>query len=99
MTKLLEQAFESVSTKLSHESQNRLAQLMLSNLESLEGLLEEAMEERSFDASAIQAIESDRVQLLLKRVAEKHGRAKTRRIPSLTVQLPMRSHSPSSRSS
>lgn len=71
MTKLLEEAFTTISTKLSQQDQDRLAQLMIENIEKLPELLEEEMEEGSFDISAVKAIESGKVQNLLKKVANK----------------------------
>ncbi len=72
MTRLLEQAFTRVSTNLSQEGQDRLAQLMIGSLDRLEGILEDAWDEQVFEASAIEAIESEKVQNLLRRAAEKH---------------------------
>lgn len=72
MTKLLEEAFTTISTKLNQQDQDRLAQLMIENIDKLPELLEEEMEERSFDISAVKAIESDKVQNLLKKVANKY---------------------------
>ena len=71
MTELLEKAFTTISTKFSQQDQDRLAQLMIENIGNLPELLEEEMEERSFDISAVKAIESDKVQSLLKKVANK----------------------------
>lgn len=71
MTKLLEEAFTTISTKLSQQDQDRLAQLMIENIDKLPELLEEEMEEGSFDISAVKAIESGKVQNLLKKVANK----------------------------
>ena len=72
MTKLLEQALTTVSTRLSKERQDRLAHLMIGNLNRLEEVLEDALEEQAFEASAIRALESKKVRDLLKRAAEKH---------------------------
>ena len=71
MTKLLEEAFTTISTKLSQQDQDRLAQLMIENIDKLPELLEEEMEEGSFDISVVKAIESGKVQNLLKKVANK----------------------------
>lgn len=71
MTKLLEEAFTTISTKLSQQDQDRLAQLMIENIDKLPELLEEEMEEGSFDISAVKAIESGKVQNLLKKAANK----------------------------
>ena len=73
MTRLLQQAFTTVSTNLSPDSQDRLAQLMMENVGRLEEALEGAWDEEVFEASAIKAMESDKVRGLLKKVAEKHG--------------------------
>ena len=73
MTKLLEQAFATVSTSLSQEGQDRLAQLMIGNLDRLEEILEDAFDEQVFEASALKAIESEKVQNLLIRVAQKRA--------------------------
>ncbi len=72
MTRLLEQAFTTVSTSLSHEGQDRLARLLLRNPDRIEEILETALDEQIFEASAVEAIESEKVQTLLRRVAEKH---------------------------
>ncbi len=73
MTRLLQQAFTTVATNLSPASQDRLAHLMMENVGRLEEALEGAWDEQVFEASAIQAMESDKVRDLLKRVAQKHG--------------------------
>ncbi len=73
MTRLLQQAFTTVSTKLSPDGQNRLAQLMLADVGRLEEALEAVWDEQVFEASAIEAMESDRIQDLLNRVAKKQG--------------------------
>lgn len=73
MTRLLQQAFTTVSASLSPDSQDRLAHLMMENVGRLEDALEGAWDEQVFEASATKAIESGKVRDLLKRVAEKHG--------------------------
>lgn len=73
MTRLLQQAFASVSSNLSPDRQDRLAQLMMENLGRLEEALEAALDEQVFEASAMKAMESDKVRSLLKRVAAKHS--------------------------
>jgi len=55
MTKLLEQALTTVSTKLSRESQDRLARLLMGNFDRLEEVLEDALDEQVFEASAAEA--------------------------------------------
>jgi len=72
MTRLLQEAFTTVSTSLSRDAQDRLAQLMIRNVSRLEAILEDELDEQVFEASAIRAVESDKVQALLKRVAERH---------------------------
>ena len=72
MTRLLQQAFTTVSANLSPDRQDRLAQLMMANVGRLEEALEAAWDEQVFEASAIEAMESHRVRSLLKQVAEKH---------------------------
>ena len=73
MTKLLRQAFNTVSENLSPERQDRLAQLMMADVGRLEEALEAAWDEQVFEASAIEAVESDRVRGLLKLAAEKYS--------------------------
>ena len=73
MTKLLRKAFTMVSTRLNQQDQDRLAYLIIENVGKLPQLLEDEIEEQSFDLSAIKALESETVQNLLKKVAEKHG--------------------------
>ena len=73
MTKLLQKAFTIVSTRLNQQDQDRLAYLIIENVGKLPQLLEDEIEEQSFDLSAIKALESETVQNLLKKVAEKHG--------------------------
>jgi hypothetical protein len=72
MTKLLQEAFTTVSTSLSRDAQDRLAQLMIRNVNRLEAILEDELDEQVFESSAIRAVESDKVQALLKRVAARH---------------------------
>lgn len=45
----------------------------MENVDRLEEALEGAWDEQVFEASAIKAMESEKVRGLLKRVAEKHG--------------------------
>ena len=77
MTRLLQQAFTTVSTNLSPDSQDRLAQLMMENVGRLEEALEGAWDEQVFEASAIEAMRSDKVRGLLRKAAEKHGSTAT----------------------
>ncbi|MDI6782028.1 MAG: hypothetical protein QME49_08015 [bacterium] len=72
MTKLFHEAVTTVSTRLNHQDQDRLAYLIIENVGKLPKLLEDMLDEQSFDASAVKAIESETVQHLLKRVAGKH---------------------------
>jgi hypothetical protein len=72
MTKLLQKAFTIISTRLNHEDQDRLACLIIENVGKLHQLLEDEIEEQSFDLSTVKALESETVQNLLKKVAEKH---------------------------
>jgi len=73
MTKLLRKAFTIVSTRLNQQDQDRLAYLIIGNVGKLHQLLEDEIEEQSFDLSAVKALESETVQNLLKKVAEKHS--------------------------
>ena len=72
MTKLLQKAFTIISMRLNQEDQDRLACLIIENVAKLHQLLEDEIEEQSFDLSAVKALESETVQNLLKKVAEKH---------------------------
>lgn len=73
MTKSLQQAVSTVAATLSPADQDRLARLMIHNLDRFRGLLEEATDERVFEQSAIEAIESESIQSLLSRAAAKHA--------------------------
>jgi len=73
MTKLLQKAFTIVSTRLNQHDQDRLAYLIIENVGKLRQVLEDEIEEQSFDLSAVKALESETVQNLLKKAAEKHG--------------------------
>ncbi len=75
MTKLLQRAFTTVSANLSPDGQDRLANLMMENVGRLEEALEVAWDEQVFEASALEAMESEKVRGLLRRAAEKHGSA------------------------
>ena len=73
MTRLLQHAITTVAANMSPDSQDRLAQLMMENVDRLEEALEGAWDEQVFEASAVEALESDRVRSLLQRAAAKHG--------------------------
>ncbi len=73
MTRLLQQAFTTVSDNLSPDGQDRLARLMMANVGRLEEALEAAWDEQVFEVSAVEAMGSERVRSLLKQVAEKRG--------------------------
>jgi predicted aminopeptidase len=73
MTKALQQAVSAVAAILSPADQDRLARLMVHNLDHFRELLEDEADERAFEASAIEAIESEGVQSLLARAAAKHA--------------------------
>ncbi len=73
MTRLLHRAFTTVAASMSPASQDRLAHLMMENVGRLEEALEHAWDEQAFEASAIEALESDKVRGLLQRAATKHG--------------------------
>lgn len=75
MTRLLEQAFTTVSASLSPDRQDRLAQLMMKDVGQLEEALEAAWDEQVFEASAVKALESAKIRGLLQRAAEKYGSA------------------------
>lgn len=72
MTQLLQEAFTLITSQLTPQGQDTLAHLMIDHLEQLPDFLAEELEERQFEASARQAIQSDNVQHLLKQVAEKY---------------------------
>ena len=61
-----------MSASLSPDSQDRLAHLMMENVGRLEEALEAAWDEQVFEASAIKALESDKVRGLMKRAADMH---------------------------
>ncbi len=73
MTRLLQRAFTTVAANLSPGSQDRLAHLMMENVGRLEEALEGAWDEQVFEASAIEAMETEKVRDLLKRAVAKHG--------------------------
>jgi hypothetical protein len=73
MTRLLQQAFTTVSATLTPDSQDRLAHLLLENVSRLEDALVAAWDEQVFEVSAVRALESAKVRGLIKKVAAKHG--------------------------
>lgn len=73
MTKLLEEAFTRISNKLNQHDQDRIAYLMIENIDKLHELLEDEIQEQNFDNGAVEAIKSDKVQNLLKKVANKYS--------------------------
>ncbi len=72
MTKLLREAFTMASEKYSQQTQDRLAYLMIENMDRLYEILEEELDERNFDACVIEAVESEKIQNLFGKVAEKY---------------------------
>jgi hypothetical protein len=74
MTKLLREAFDIASKKYkSQQLQDRLAYLMIKNMDRLYEMLEEEADERNFDACAIEAVSSKKIQALFGKVAEKYN--------------------------
>ncbi len=71
MTKLLKEAFTMVSERYNSQ-QDRLAYLMIENMDRLYELLEEEADERNFDACVIEAVNSKKIRNLFGRVAEKY---------------------------
>ena len=72
MTKSLRQAFAMVSERYdSQQDQDRLAYLMIENMDRLHELLEEESDERHFDACVIEAVSSEKMRKLFGRVVEK----------------------------
>ena len=77
MTQLLKKAFNIASQKYNeHEIQNRLAYLMIENMDRLYQLLEEEAEEQNFDACAIQAVNSPNIERLFEKAAKKYNSQK-----------------------
>lgn len=70
MTRLLREAF-SMASKRYGSQQDRLASLMIENMDRLYELLEEEADERNFDACVVEAASSEKIQKLFGRVAEK----------------------------
>jgi hypothetical protein len=74
MTKLLIEAFSIASEKYnSQQDQNRLAYLMIENMDRLYELLEEESDERNFDACVIEAVNSEKIRTLFGKVAKKYN--------------------------
>ncbi|RLC19586.1 MAG: hypothetical protein DRI57_06820 [Deltaproteobacteria bacterium] len=71
MTKLLREAFTMASEKYNSQ-QNRLAYLMIENMDRLYELLEDEADERNFDACVIEAVSSEKIQRLFEGVAKKY---------------------------
>lgn len=78
MTTLLQRALTQASNELNQQDQDRLANMILGNMHHLHDLLDELAEEAEFDNQASQVIESQPVQNLLSKVAEKHRVYSTR---------------------
>jgi len=74
MTKLLREAFAIASERYkSQHDQNRLAYLMIKNMDKLYEILEEEADERNFNACVIEAVSSEKIQKLFGKVAEKYS--------------------------
>ncbi len=71
MTKLLREAFAMASERYDSQ-QDRLAYLMIENMDRLYELLEEEADERNFDACVTEAVSSEKIQNLFGRVAKKY---------------------------
>jgi len=81
MNKLLREAFIIASERYNgQEDQDRLAYLMIENMDRLYELLEEASDERNFDACVIEAVSSEKIQKLFGKVAEKYSSQNLSRI-------------------
>ena len=72
MTKLLREAFTMASERYNSQ-QDRLACLMIENMDRLYELLEEEADERNFDACVIEAVSSEKIRKLFGKVAEKYS--------------------------
>lgn len=72
MTKLFQEAFAKDSTELTPHDQDRFAQFLLANVGRLHDLLDDVVEEYTFDKQVIATIESQPIQQLLEQVAQKH---------------------------
>jgi len=71
MTRLLREAFTMASERYGRQ-QDRLAYLMIENMDRLYELLEEEAEERNFDACVTEAVSSETMRNLFGRVAKKY---------------------------
>ena len=71
MTKLLSEAFTMASERY-NSRQDQLAYLMIENMDRLYELLEEEADERNFDTCVIEAVNSEKIQKLLGKVAAKY---------------------------
>ncbi len=72
MTKLLREAFTMASERYNSQ-QDRLACLMIENMDRLYELLEEEADERNFDVCVIEAVSSEKIRKLFGKVAEKYS--------------------------
>jgi hypothetical protein len=72
MTKLFQEAITKVSIELDPQDQDRFAQLIFANVGKLHDLVDDLIEEYTFENQVITAIESAPIQELFKQVAEKH---------------------------
>jgi len=72
MTDLLNEAFTLLSARLNHSEQDNLARILINNIENLHKFIEDTLDEQNFDIAAIQAVESQRVHYLFRKVAEKY---------------------------
>lgn len=72
MTQLLREAFAMASERYNSQ-QDRLAYLMIENMDRLYELLEEETEERNFDACVIEAVSSEKIRTLFGKVAKKYS--------------------------
>lgn len=80
MTRLLKEAFDMASKKYnSQQAQDRLAHLMIENMDRLSELLEEKSEEQNFDACVIEAVSSEKIQKLFGKAAKKYRSQKLAR--------------------
>ena len=69
MTRLFEEAVTKASTELTAHDQDRFAEFLLAHRGNLHDLIEDVIEEYTFERYAIAAIELPSVQQLLKQVA------------------------------
>ena len=72
MTKLLREAFDMASEKYGSQ-QDRLAYLMIENMDRLYEILEEEADERNFDACVTEAVSSEKMRKLFGKVAKKYS--------------------------